>query len=253
MFYNMHKWKFVSLARNVLTTLPRNIVATLNELSTLNMEGNRITHIERTHLPFNNLKLSYRNLNYNPIIDLPVAVFYIEGLKTVNLKYTNITFSTLWSILETLDILSLGLSVSPGMDIVHGVVSNSFPEKGTDFAWRIVDLTGCNVSGFDWTEEQRNSTTLTFAKYNLRVILSFFRFVLKGNPIDCLSNNIDLVSINHKNGIFTGNEYFFNEWQCENPIEFHGRSLFHIKPEETYCKTHDTNCPSECACFLRYN
>lgn len=118
MFHNMHKLKFVSLARNSLTTLPRNIFATLNELSTLYMEGNRITHIERTHLPSYSLKLSYINLNYNPIIDLPVAIFYIEGLKTVDLKYTNITFSTLWSILETLDIVSLGLSVSPGMDML---------------------------------------------------------------------------------------------------------------------------------------
>ncbi|XP_052086673.1 protein toll-like [Mytilus californianus] len=254
-FYNMHKLKFVSLARNILTTLPRNIFSTLNELSTLDMEGNSITHIEITHLPFNNFQLSYINLNYNPIIKLPVAIFYIQGLKTVDLKYTKITFSALWSILETIDILSLLISIAPVVDISNDIVSNLFPEKATDFVWRNVDLTGCKVSGFDWTEEQR--TALTFAKTKLRIILSYFRFVLTDNPIDCFSNNIvfliDLVSINRKNGIFSGNEYFFNEWRCENPIEFRGRLLFKIKPEETYYKMHDTNCPSECACFFRYN
>ncbi|XP_063425436.1 toll-like receptor 7 [Mytilus trossulus] len=256
-FYNMHKLKFVSLARNKLITLPRNIFATLNELSSLDMEGNSITHIQRTQLPSNNLKLSYINLNYNPIVELPVAIFYIEGLKTVDLKYTQITFSTLWSILETLDQLSFILSISPGIDISNGADFNSFPDKASNFVWRIVDLTGCKVSGFDWTEDQRNTTALTFAKTKLRIILSYFRFVLTDNPIDCFSNNIvfliDLVSMNHKNGIFSGKEYFFSEWLCENPIEFRGRPLFDIKPDDTYYKMHDTYCPIECACFFRYN
>ncbi|CAC5378868.1 unnamed protein product [Mytilus coruscus] len=259
MFNDMRKLKFLSLAYNNLETLPKHIFSTLNQLDTLDLEGNKMTNIMESHLPMYSYTLSYINLNYNPFIELPVVIFYIRGLKKVDLKYTNITFSRLLQILESIDDFSLVPSISAGYDLSFGLNIKSFPQISSEYVLKIVDLTGSKVSSFDWAEElaRDNGTTLIRKTRHLIIVLSYFRFVLTDNPISCFSNDIVVllmvIKIYHENGIGSGDGYFFKQWVCEYPIEFRGRLIFDIKPEESYFKKPDIKCPAQCECFLRYS
>ncbi|XP_071159538.1 toll-like receptor 5 [Mytilus edulis] len=259
MFNDMRKLKFLSLAYNNLETLPKHIFSTLNQLETLDLEGNRITNIRESHLPMYSYTLSYINLNYNPFIELPVVIFYIRGLKKVDLKYTNITFSRFLQILESIDDYSLVPSITAGTEYSFGVNLQSTPQITSEYVLKIVDLTGSKVSGFDWVEElARDNDTTRFRKTkNLIIVLSYFRFVLTDNPISCFSNDIvillSVIKVYHDNGAGSVNRNFLNEWVCEYPIEFRGRLIFDIKLEESYFKKPYSKCPAQCECFLRYN
>lgn len=67
----------------------------------------------------------------------------------MDLKYTNITFSGLLTVLERIDDLLLFPSISTETDFTYGATLYSLPPKNSEYVWKIVDLTGSKVSGFD--------------------------------------------------------------------------------------------------------
>ncbi|XP_052082317.1 protein artichoke-like [Mytilus californianus] len=231
----------LNLSHNKLHRLPNEIFIRLNRLERLDMDNNLIKTVSNTILPIHSVQLKSVSFNNNPLQDFPVSILYIRSLEKAELRYTNLSFSNLDTILRRVDRLLLIRSI---IRSTSPLFANIFETTNT---WRNLDLTGSNISGF-FIPDGLDSTS----KETLLIILKHFKFILYENKFMCLS---DIIPFNQLMkgfkdlGHWNGEEYFYTDWICGHPKEVNGKAVLTIEEEDVYNVIYSNNCPSDCKCF----
>ncbi|XP_052058974.1 protein toll-like [Mytilus californianus] len=246
----------LDLSANALTSLPHDIFARLEKLKRIHLESNKLTSVPSESFPVLSLHLEEVGLQFNPISEFPVVVFYLRQLKRVNLGYTNINFNNVRALLENVSYTYLVEST------VESTATNNvnINHRLTKTRKRMIDLTGSNVTiiGFDASNEKGMGSNVTRIGHSkdvetyFRLILQNFNIILDKNDILCDCRIISFskwIKSQVQIGEFNGDEYFFSDWKCKRPIGLNERSLLSVTEEETYCEVDVEFCPTKCRCF----
>ncbi|XP_076087168.1 uncharacterized protein LOC143057692 isoform X1 [Mytilus galloprovincialis] len=242
-FDQLSSLTFLSLANNSLTVLPKQVFFHLNKLISLDLGYNKILTVGQEIFPVNSVALNSVILKNNPLRDFPVTLLYIRGLKTIDVRFTNINFQNMTALLEHVDPTSLIRSVESS----SSSIDSDYLQTTT--TWRKIDLSHSNVTGF-----LIKTNASAHAKRMLLIILKHFKFVFLAQSFKCYS---DILPFNKlmlnltESGYWTGEEYFYTEWTCKLPFEFQGRAVLRLKAEETYSVVNITDCPPLCECYIR--
>ncbi|XP_052081850.1 protein toll-like [Mytilus californianus] len=242
-FDQLSSLMFLSLAHNSLTVFPKQVFLYLNKLISLDLGYNKILTVGDEILPVNSVALNSLVLKNNPIREFPVTMLYIRGLKTIDIRFTNITFQTMTDFLENVDPTSLIRSVESSSSSIDSDYLQ------TTENWREIDLRQSHVTGFYIT-----NNASSHAKRMLLIILKHFKFIFIAQSFKCYSDIIPfnkLMQNLNESGYWTGEEYFYTEWSCKLPFEFQGRAVLRLKAEETYSVVNITECPPLCECYIR--
>lgn len=238
-FDDLHDLIDLDLSHNKLQTLPNEIFIRLNCLERLKMDTNSIITLNNNILPIHSLKLKFVSFNNNPLKDFPVSILYIRSLEKAEIRYTNMSFSNLDTILRRVDRLLL----------IRSIIRSSSPLTNiyeTTYKWRNLDLTGSNISGL-FIPDGLDPTSQEI----LLIVFKHFKFILHENKLIC---NSDILPFNHLMKGFkdlsywSGEEYFYTDWTCSYPEELNGKTVLTIEAEDMYSNI-NSNCPSDCKCF----
>ncbi|KAL3847368.1 hypothetical protein ACJMK2_018290 [Sinanodonta woodiana] len=241
-FDDLVNLKYLYLANNSITDLEKGIFSKLRNLTEIHLEGNLISFIDTNALPIDSVVLNQVDLSQNPLTSVPEFVFWIRSLQLVKLKNTQISFKGFDEMLNYMPIVNLIRT------LVHSVSSSeiNIQEKG-DFL-RIIDLSNSKV------ENMFIASMSDDLRQKFILILQHYKFVLDGNPIRC---NCKILPVQTfilglvANKTIHGDEYYFKEWRCTDPVELNARLLMNVTKEETYCPTNISGCPEDCSCYER--
>ena len=240
-FNGLTELLYLDLSGNLLSELPSHVFGSLSKLQEIHLENNKLSIVNSQAFFPSHMNLQILYFDNNPIKMIPAIIFYLRKLDIAYFRNTLITFANLTILTESISYAglmnSLLKSSSGNMDVFE------VPSK-----LRRIDLSGSQVSEISIYDTYESLTN------RLMMILINFHFILNNNPIlcDCHLNSFYNWVHNRTDGKrIRGNEYFFKEWKCQQPIEFKDRTALSVKPGETYCEQNLTNCPIECKCYVR--
>ncbi|KAL3846851.1 hypothetical protein ACJMK2_017805 [Sinanodonta woodiana] len=233
----------LNIANNSIGILQNGLFATLWNLRILNLAYNNISIIETEAFPLDSIALKYIYLNNNPLVFMPVFIFWIRNLYLVNLQSTLISFRNFGDFIDSIEYTKLVETVDLSKSIADIYMESTLERI------RLIDLSNANVEGLCI----QNMTHLRKSK--LVLMIQNYRFKLDGNPLFCGCNIISFQRFIYellRKKTIRGDEYYFTEWKCESPVELRGRRILDVKPEETYCPIIVSGCPGDCSCYKRY-
>ncbi|XP_061184974.1 toll-like receptor 6 [Saccostrea echinata] len=253
MFDNNPEIEYLDLSNNNINRIEEYSFTNLFKLKEIRLESNAIVNLPSNFLPSNSLNFQYLYLDQNPLIDFPLSIVYFRSLEKVSLRHTNVDLHEFKDneLLLTINYYALRTSVAKwSEENINGNKEKS-PER-----LRQIDLSGSRVENIelDVFKSGRDTNKFKHLIWRLSVILKHFEFVLDGISLQCNCrinqfNRFVQEAINRN--LFSGREYFFNDWKCSFPLEFKDKPLVSIKESNTYCVTITPHCPRNCTCLKR--
>ena len=241
-FKDQAKLIILDLSYNKLTELTTGLFTPLLSLKRVNLESNNIHKIDAGTFPIISKRLEHIILDNNPLTELPVSVFYISSLTKTSIKNSHITFQNFTGLLKSIHANLLSQNV-----LAYD------PDKKAARV-REIDLTGGRVVNFATKPEKLEETD----KRKLILLLKYFTFILKDNPLRCDCNIASFSTFVNNltvQNTLSSDSYIYHDWKCVWPPEFKGFDMFYVDPRDTYCSccSDEPNyCPPNCTCFVRF-